>query len=324
MKKFTGSILVLIILAASVPALAQSMDPPAPGTVVLSDEQTKYPLGLYLDILNDPSGRLGIEDVASPEYDPKFTPSQVVVPNFGYYKGAYWVRFHLKNDSSKLDRWLLELGFPNMHYVDLYIPSAQGESWTVKLSGLLRPFDTHDIVNRHIVFLVNLPPQAEQTYYMRFQNGASMTLPLVLWQPENFYQENSTDQLWLGLYYGALLIMLVYNLYVLYSIWNASYFYYVCFLASVILWSVTYDGMAAAYLWPKFYFLNSAVVRVFYIMLMASVLMFTDTFLEIKTRQPRSSPACHARDGGLGHRLHPCNPPRLSFVSHPIHSVRDD
>jgi signal transduction histidine kinase len=286
MKKIAVSILVLIILAVSVPALAQSFDSSSTRTVVLTDTQEKYPLGLYLEILKDPGGKLSIEEVASPQYDSQFVPSQAAVPNYGYNKGAYWVRFHLKNDTDRLDRWFLELGFPNMHYADLYWPSAEGEGWKGKYSGLLRPFDTHDIVNRHIVFLLNLPPQAEQTFYMRFQNGASMTLPLVLWQPESFYRDNNTEQLLLGLYYGALLIMLIYNLYVLYSLKDASHFYYVCFLASAILWSITYDGMAAAYIWPKFYFLNSVAVRVFYILLMASILMFTDAFLELKSRMP--------------------------------------
>ena len=36
--------------------MAQSSNPAAPEPVVLNDEQTEYPLGLHLQILEDPSG----------------------------------------------------------------------------------------------------------------------------------------------------------------------------------------------------------------------------------------------------------------------------
>jgi signal transduction histidine kinase/PAS domain-containing protein len=292
MKKIAGSmyaapiIILIFTLAICIPALAQSVDPSTPKPVVLTDVQGKYPLGLYLEILEDPQGKLTIEDVSSPEYNSQFIPSRVAVPNYGVTNNAYWVRFHVRNNASRTDRWLIELGFTNMHYADLYLPAAARGGWIAKQSGLLRPYNTHDVVNRHVVFELLLPPRTEQTYYMRFQNGGSMTLPLTLWQPEAFFQENGTEQLFFGFYYGALVMILIYNLFVLYSLRDASNFYYICFLASIILWSVTYDGFAAAYLWPKLYIINGLVVRFFYIFVMASILMFTDTFLELKTRSP--------------------------------------
>jgi signal transduction histidine kinase len=287
MKIFAGSILVLIILAVSVPALARSIDPPAPGTVVLSDEQTKYPLGLYLEILNDPSGSLTIEDVSSPAYDPKFITSQVEVPNLGFTNSAYWVRFHVTNTSHEIKDWLLELGFANLHYVDFYFPDRQGTGWVSRQSGILRPFSSRDIPSRHIIFTMTLPPQEEQTYYVRFQNGASMTLPLILWQREAFFREDDAEQFFFGFYYGALLIILIYNLFVLYSLRDASHFIYIFFLASIILFSACYDGLAAQYFWPNFSWLNDIATRLLFSTTMASTLMFTSSFLELKRRSPK-------------------------------------
>ena len=90
--------------------------------VVLTDEQGQYPLGLHLEILEDPSGELTIEDVTSPAFDSQFIPSQVAVPNYGYTDSAYWVRVSLDNETLYTNEWLLEIGFANTQYVDLYIP----------------------------------------------------------------------------------------------------------------------------------------------------------------------------------------------------------
>ena len=51
------------------PALAQGSDPPPPAPIILTDERWEYPLGLHLEILEDPSSELTIEDVTSPEID---------------------------------------------------------------------------------------------------------------------------------------------------------------------------------------------------------------------------------------------------------------
>jgi signal transduction histidine kinase len=301
MKKIAASIpLLLIVLLASVPVLAQSDDPSILKPVVLTDGQGEYPLGMDLEILEDPGGKLTIQDVSSPAYSPRFTASHVAVPNYGFTKSAYWVRFHLKNNTAKTDHWLLETSFANMQYEDLYLPAPNGGGWIVKQSGILRPFSSRDAAAHHLALAILLPSAEEQTFYVRFQSGASMTLPLTLWQPEAFFQNLAVELLFLGLFYGALLIMLVYHLFVLYSLREASYLYFVCFLASIILWLISYDGLAGQYLWPDLPGANRFAPLIFALATIASILMFVDTFLELKQRQPRLHKLILILTAGLG------------------------
>ncbi len=254
---------------------------------MLTDGQGKYPLGQQLEILEDPGGKLTIQDVSSPAYDAQFIPSQAQVPNYGYTNSVYWVRFHLKNTTSAQSRWLLEDNFANAQYVDLYRPNPAGTGWVARQSGNLRPFNTRDAAAHHIVLDIPLAHHEEQTYYARFQGGESMTLPLILWQPETFFQDLAVELLLLGLFYGALLIMLVYHLFVLYSLREFSYLYFVCFLACVILWLLSYDGLAGQYLWPNWPIINRYSNLFFGLTTTASILMFVDTFLELEKRHPR-------------------------------------
>jgi signal transduction histidine kinase len=292
MNKIPGSIfaaatiILLLTLVKLTPALAQSVDSSSPEPVILTDGQGKYPLGLYLQLLEDPGGKLTIEDVSSAQYDAKFSPSRVEVPNYGYTDSAYWVRFHLKNETSRMDQWLLELAFSNMQYVDLYLPSRAGDGYTVKQAGILRLFNSRDVPDRNIVFKLTLPPQAEQTIYMRFRNDPSMTLPLILWIPEAYFQNYAESQWLYGFFYGALLIILIYHLSVLYSIREATYLYYVFFLASLILTFAGYDAIAAQYLWPSLPAFNRLATYFFFSLTMGTTLLFTDSFLELKTHNP--------------------------------------
>ena len=219
------------LLAHSIPALAKSGDPPPQEPLILTDEQGQYPLGLHLDILEDPSGELTIAEVASPEYAASFEPSQEAVPNYGFTESVFWLRLRLRSETRQADEWLLETNFQNLNYVDLYLPSEEGGYW-VKESGALRPFDTRDIPYYHVVFNLPLESQAEGTYYIRVESGSSMTLAFTLWSLESFAVNKISDMLVIGLFYGALLIALAYHFFLFLSLREPNYLYLVLFLAS--------------------------------------------------------------------------------------------
>ena len=141
------------------PAIPAKLEP-----LILTDEQGEYPLGLHMDILEDPSGKLTIEDVSSPSFDSKFTPSQVETPIYGFTDSAYWVRMDLDNQTRQTDKWLLEIGYPHTQYVDLYSLLPNGEGFTVKEPGTQRPPETRDLRYPQIVFSLIIPTQSEQTY----------------------------------------------------------------------------------------------------------------------------------------------------------------
>ena len=283
-------VLILFLISTLtlwVPASAQGGDLSDPVPLVLSDAQAKYQLGQQMEILEDPTGDLTIQDVSSSEYSARFVPNKSDAPNFGFTNSTYWVRFRLHNESQSTHSWLLEVNFANMQYVDLYLPSPDGNGFIARQTGVLRPFNTRDIAYHHIVFNLPIAPEEEQTLYMRFQSGASMTLPMTLWSPLAFHQDSGAELLFLGMFYGVFLIILVYNLFLLYNLREANYLYFVCFLTSGLLMFLAYDGIADQYLWPDLPALNRFAAPLFFIFFISSVILFTDAFLELGTREPR-------------------------------------
>ncbi len=263
---------------------AQGGDLPAPGPLILTDEQGEYPLGFYLEILEDPAGELSIDQVSSPEFDSQFTTSQVAAPIFGFTDSAIWVRLQLQNKTQLTDHWLLDVDFPNIHYVDLYSQLPGGSGFTIKQSGVLRPPDTRDIRHPHIIFSLIVPTQTQQTYYLRFKSGASMTLPLTLWNERTFIENSAPQDRLAVLFYGILIGLLVYNLFLLFSLREASYFYLVSFLAISILFFASYDGYTEIYLFSNYYYLKPYYLLLLFVLMFATMLLFADTILEVKTR----------------------------------------
>jgi len=123
------------------------------------------------------------------------------MPVYGISDSVFWLRLRFRNETSLTNRWLLEVNFPNLNYVDLYLP-YDGGGYRVKESGALRPFTTRDIEYYHVVFSLPLPTQDEQTVYLRVQSCSSMTLAFTLWLPETFAVKKINKMLVNSLYYG--------------------------------------------------------------------------------------------------------------------------
>ncbi|MCB2816671.1 7TM-DISM domain-containing protein, partial [Listeria monocytogenes] len=54
----------------------------------------------------------------------------------------------------------------------------------------------------------------------------------------------------LGIIYGVLLVMLIYNLFIFLSVRDTRYLYYILYIASFGLYQVSVNGAGSEYFWP--------------------------------------------------------------------------
>jgi PAS domain S-box-containing protein len=286
MRLLTLLFCFLLILAWWTRAYAQVDDVAKTEPVILTDGQDEYPLGLHLEILEDPGGELTIEDVASQELDSRFIASQVKAPNYGFTDSVYWARLHLRSEARLTDRWLLDVGFANMHFVDLYTPLADGDGFEEKQTGSLRSPETRDISHPHIVLNLTIPSQSEQTIYLRFQNGGPMILPLTLWQPNVFADETLGEQILEGVFFGVVFGLLLYYLFLFLSLREVPYLYLVLLLIGVAAYEASQANYLELYLVPSSYQVKQHIIALATALIMISIVLLHDTFLTAKKLYP--------------------------------------
>jgi signal transduction histidine kinase len=256
--------------------------------VILTDEQSEYPLGLHLEILEDKDKALTIDDVTSSELDPQFIPSQESVPNFGFSASAFWVRFRVRNEMEKTTEWQLAIQrTTNLFFTDVYVPTPDEQGFMVTKTGTYLPFDTRDEKTPQYVFNVPLLPGAEQTIYIRVQSESLITFPLTLWSAEALMQRHRVELVMLGISYGVLLITIGYNSFLYLFLRDTSYLYYVLFIACFLLQILSGDKLAQQYLWPNVVGWNAYTQPFFYLLGTALALKFTSSFLMTRVNVPR-------------------------------------
>ena len=280
--------LTLVLLALPLTILAQDGDTTRPTPVILTEEKELYPLGLHLEILEDPGGQLTIEDVSSFEYDDQFTPSQDDIPNLGYTApgAAVWARFRVRNEADpNIMTWVLALAEERHGYVDMYAPVPDGSGLVHQQAGRLRPFSVREVPYRYSVFKPPLLPGQDQTVYLRFQSPQPMILPLTLLSLEAFANQMQTDLLKYGLFFGVMLVMLGYNLFLYASLRDRSYLYLVLFIACFGLHIGFRSGLAKQYLAPDRFTLDT--LKITTSLSLITLILFTISFLQTNVRTPR-------------------------------------
>lgn len=243
-------------------------------------------MGRYLEILEDPGGELTIEDVSSEAYSGQFSPSKFDVPNFSFSDSAFWVRIDISNETQSIEDWMLEIGFANMHYVDLYTPKSEGDGYVVKEAGAMRPDSASGVAHPRLVMKAAIPPQEQQTIYLRLKSGAAMVIPLTLWTDGAFFEDAQQEMIVRGIYYGILIGVLFINLFLLISFREASYLWLVVFLSSSIIHMLYVYGYAGILIPFNTLFIKESIIVISFCIVIASMLLFTDIFLEIKSRYP--------------------------------------
>lgn len=275
-------LLPLLLLALVLPATVRGAAPP----LLYSQGQEQYRLGPYLEIFEDRSGSATFAEVSSPRLTGRFLHNQVDKPNRGFSSSVFWVRFTTGNNFAPDRQWLLEVDYSLLDRVDIYLPQDDG-SYLHKASGDLLPFRVREIRNRNL--LVALPPSALTglPIYLRVQSESAISLPMSIWSQPAFNDSDHHKQFLFGLYYGTILVMIVYTFLLLLTLRDITYFYYLLFIVNFGLYQAIMNGIAYEYLWPGHPWWNSHTMPLFVALASIGIALFTRKFLDTGRHTPR-------------------------------------
>lgn len=290
MRLVHALVLLFLLLAPGATGMgtilyAQSADPARPAPVLtLTDAKSDYSVAPYLEILRDPTRELTFRDITTSGISNRFIPNTQATPNLGITGDAVWLRWRVRNDSATTE-WRVALREPRLSYVAFYRPAPNSPDYIEKVVGRDFSFTARELPYREFVFRTALPRGSEQTFYVQLRSTTPLIFPLTLSTVETLAQQEQQTLLFFGLFYGAMLIMAGYNLFLFFSLRDANYLYLALFIVTYSVSSAARVGLAQQYLWPAlpepfFVQLITALVLVFQI-------KFTTGILDTHARVPK-------------------------------------
>ena len=271
--KITISLLVLLALCTPLFAVGQS-------TIVLTNEVNEYFIdNREIDVLEDSGQNYSISDILSPQVSKKFVRHETEFLENKNPSSAYWIRFKLSNKAADTKQWLLESFNYRINDLDFYIPDGRG-NFIHKSAGVTRDFSDRVIQHKNLEFTFNPPPK-EEYYYLRYSTEQHTSFQFVIRSVLYFTSYALTEYFMLGVFYGMILVVAVYNLFLFFSIRDRAYLYYVLYALSFGVFSMTQDGTGFQYLWPNLPQFNTFAFQIFLISMTSFLLLYSKAFLYV-------------------------------------------
>lgn len=247
-----------------------------PQTITLEDrDQQVNPLS-HAQMFLDSKQAVSLENVDFQGFYP--CPSKGNI-NLGYTDHTLWVRFKLAPSTRP---WLLEVGYASLDFVDLYVQYWDGRVKHYR-SGDQLPFWQRPMRHRHFVFPLDLDGQEPTTVYIKVRTQGVMQVPLQLYQPQAFAEQEGETTLTYGLIIGAIICMCLFNLLMYVPMRDVSYLLFPIPILGGLLFNMSIGGLTYMYLVPGFPYLANTLTPGALGILIGGAALFASKFLQVHT-----------------------------------------
>lgn len=223
---------------------------PAAAQLVLGAADARLDLGTAVGVLADPGATLDLAGARAALARGAFRPSAAGRDelNFGYTDAAFWLYVELERGPDAGGEWLIDVGFPTLDRVSLFVLRAHGVER--QDSGDLLPFAQRPQPHRNLLFALRLAEGERVGVLLRVESAGSLTVPLTLWSPAALQRHDQFAYAGNALYFGMLLALLLYNLLLWLSLGDGVFIRYVAFVAAIAVGFLAQSGFGAQFLWP--------------------------------------------------------------------------
>jgi len=251
--------------------------------IELSDSDDFLLKSQYLDILEDLNGSFDIKDVSSPAFQNRFSNNKKLRPGNDHPESTYWIRFAVKKKQSDVNSYFFEFFDQKADLFEFYIPLANG--FKMERGGDIYNFENRTY--KHKNFLIDLPVSSQtQWFYIKIKSKSAVTFLACIRSPKALIGYAVNEYIFLGLFFGAVLIIVLYCFFLFLKLKELTYLYYLFYILSMGLYSASLEGVGFQYLWSRFPAFNYYSIPTTLFFTVVFVLLYSRSFLQTKTNAP--------------------------------------
>jgi diguanylate cyclase (GGDEF)-like protein len=198
-----------------------------------------------LAVLSDPTGRETVESVSAAASATRFIPLHGML-SAGYTHDVHWLRFTVQAQTER-ELWL-EVQPPFLDDLRLYEPAENG--FIERRTGDRLPFAVRELPYRAFVFKIAIPDDSPRTYYLRMQTTSTSAALVKLWRPDDFTAATHIEYTLIGLSFGIMGIVLLFNLILWIWLRDALHGWFCLYLLFYTVINIGLNGLTSEYLFP--------------------------------------------------------------------------
>ncbi|MFZ6861876.1 sensor histidine kinase [Undibacterium sp. Ji67W] len=245
----------------------------------------KLALQSRFEVFEDKSGKLNLSDLLQPTIEQQFTPLPGNL-RAEYSPSAYWLKLELLRENSNAQKdWLVEMTPVMLDDIRLFHMDANGKVEVHKAGDHL-PFSQYEIHHHYPLFQIHIDDTKVHTLYFRIQSTSSVFFRATLFDQKNFTEESNFLSGMIGIFYGIMLAMIIYNSLLMVSYRDISMFHYLMLSISTLVAGLSVNGHIGLYFAQNWPWLVDILPNVMPRLIVLSSSMFMCSFLKLKTTLP--------------------------------------
>ncbi len=235
-------------------------------------------VGGYMHIYEDVKGTKHIEDIIAGS--DLFIPNIVNVPHYESTQSAIWLKADIRVETD--EPVYLLFNYPLIDSIDLYVVGQKGAILQHEVDGTMLPVADRDLYGNYLKFKLK---KGLYTYYIRAKTTYTLQLPIKIKSFETIYKEDTSENLWLGIYIGISILIVFFLAFLWLLSRDRVYIYFMLHTISLAIINIHLKGVANVLFWSNAPLINLYQPSIFALTLFA--LAFAIVFLETSSKHPK-------------------------------------
>lgn len=198
---------------------------------------------------------------------------------------ALWFRFSI-SPTSEIERWYLEVPYPSVDRVTLYMQDNLGD-WTSQApAGDTLPVADWPVPHRHPLLPILVTSEQPRNYLLKVENPHSYSAPLDFVSDSYLSRTGQQTALVLGIYFGLAGLAALLGLMSAVSLRDPAYGFYALSVALMGLAQACMTGIAGLHLWPHQPWWNDRASMVVPVLAVGCLMWFFALMVSMRERSP--------------------------------------
>ena len=210
-------------------------------------QENNSALGSFATIITESEEAKSVADVLLEFQQGGGYQSKVNYLTFGLNSDAQWLIVPIENHTLFTIKKRVAIETSWLDSVDLYLYSDEKILIQQHL-GDKYPYDSRVIDSRYFELDINFPIE-RSVLLIRIESPDPMVIPLYIRDIEKHYQALTVESFRYGIVYGAIIALMLYNLFIAVSIKSRANLLYSLYMFAFMLMNISYTGHGFSWFW---------------------------------------------------------------------------
>jgi len=206
--------------------------------------------------------------------------------SFGYTTDQFWFLLDAINTSDIAKNLVLDTNVKFMEPLAIFSVSEDQQVSEIFRGDELRAFNPRPLATPKLTFPLSWGPGEHKRLLFYVRSGSGVDMTLELGESQGVLAKYINNRIFFALFTGILATLILINLFHFYAVGRWAHLFYATQELSILLFMLHMDGLAFQFLWPGSPVWNAHATMVFGHLVNLMALLFTISFLELKSRAP--------------------------------------